>query len=229
MKLGTSLLGALAIALGSAAPPATADEDLPALSAQWWQWALSIPVASNPLLDPVNPGNPTAVNCMVGQRGPVWFLAGAFSGGVIRRTCSVPEGVPLFFPVINAVNVNTPGACGQNGNLNVRQLRALVAPFIDAATVVVAKLDNKPVDAIRRVRSEPFIVALPTENLFVAPCGGDSPAGIYSPAVDDGYYVKINGLDKGVHTLEIRAKSGSFELDVAYVLSVISVSKEIEF
>lgn len=235
MKVRTHLLAIFAIALTSAAIPAAADGDssdsLKDLTAQWWQWALSIPVPSNPLLDPTSPGDPTAVNCMVGQRGPIWFLAGAASGGVIRRTCSVPEGVPLFFPVINAVNVNTPGFCGQTASLTVKGLRALVAPFIDAVTVVEAKVDNKPVKQIRRVRSEPFIAALPTDNLFAAPCAAldppGQPAGIYSPGVDDGYYVKLNGLDEGVHTVEFSAKSGAFELDVAYILTVIRVSKEV--
>ena len=56
------------------------------LTAQWWQWVLSIPVFENPLLDQ------TGEKCVVGQRGPVWFLAGNFGGGETTRSCSVPEG-----------------------------------------------------------------------------------------------------------------------------------------
>ena len=43
------------------------------LSAEWWQWVLSVPTSVNPLLDP------TGGNCMIGQRGATWFLAGAFT------------------------------------------------------------------------------------------------------------------------------------------------------
>src|ERR1700741_371003 len=76
------------------------------LSALWWQWALSIPASVNPQLDE------TGENAVVGQRGSVWFLAGVFNGGtVVRNMVFVPEGAALFFPVINSVNINTPGVC----------------------------------------------------------------------------------------------------------------------
>jgi hypothetical protein len=78
------------------------DAILKNLTAKWWQWALSIPVFENPLLDQ------TGEKCMVGQRGPVWFLVGNFGGGDTTRSCSIPEGKRLFFPVINSVNIDTP-------------------------------------------------------------------------------------------------------------------------
>ena len=52
------------------------------LSAEWQQWALSIPTAVNPLTDK------TGQNAVVGQRGSIWFLAGVFNGGPATRTCS---------------------------------------------------------------------------------------------------------------------------------------------
>ena len=42
--------------------------DLSGLTARWWQWAFSIPTAQNPLVDQ------SGGNCMVGQRGSIWFL-----------------------------------------------------------------------------------------------------------------------------------------------------------
>src|SRR5262245_33149353 len=80
------------------------------LSAEWWQWTLSIPTSVNPLTDT------TGADCMVGQRGATWFLAGAFAGGTFTRTCSIPQGTMLFFPVINYVNINSPNVCGQDAN-----------------------------------------------------------------------------------------------------------------
>jgi hypothetical protein len=76
------------------------------LSAEWWQWALSIPTSENPQLDT------TGGKCVVGQRGSVWFLAGIFGGGTTTRICSVPADKVLYFPVINSVNINTPNVCG---------------------------------------------------------------------------------------------------------------------
>jgi hypothetical protein len=77
------------------------------LSVEWWQWALSIPTTVNPQVDT------TGKDAVVGQRGKVWFLAGVFAGTSAERTCSVPEGTALFFPVINSVQINAPNVCGQ--------------------------------------------------------------------------------------------------------------------
>lgn len=227
MKASTRFLSVAALALGAAYSPAFADGDfgdsLKELSAQWWQWAFSIPVASNPLTDP------TGANCMVGQRGSVWFLAGSTSGGTIRRTCAVPEGVTLFFPIINGFNLNTPGVCGSpNVNFSVAELRAQLTPVLDGATGLSAKVDNKPV-RYRRVRSEPFSGTFPAANIFAEPCApAGFPAGTYSPGVDDGYYVKVDRLAPGVHTLAFKGTSGSFSLDVEYILNVVPVSREVK-
>ena len=58
----------LAFADGDAAPGPLSE-----LTAEWWQWAASIPDvpdAPNPTSDT------TGASCMVGQRGSIWFLAG---------------------------------------------------------------------------------------------------------------------------------------------------------
>jgi hypothetical protein len=194
------------------------------LSAQWWQWALSIPVSTNPLTELTDAGS----ICMVGQRGSVWFLAGTlFSGGTYSRKCSVPEGVALYFPVANAVQVNTPGICFQDAPLSVAEMRANAAAFIDGVTNMTVTLDGTAVKAIRRVRSKPFAAALPVDNVFVAPCKGDSPAGVYSPGVDDGYYVKLEDLKPGLHTLQFTAlnPTGDYNLNMTYHLTVVPVSK----
>src|SRR5712691_11294855 len=119
---------------------------------------------------------------MVGQRGATWFLAGVFTGGTVTRTCSIPQGTMLFFPVVNNVNVNSPNVCGQEANnIHVAKLRAQIAPFIDGATKLSVKVDNNEVkNLLQRVQSSVFAVALPENNVFDAPCSslGGVPAGI---------------------------------------------------
>jgi hypothetical protein len=80
----------LGLALGSGTAFAD-DIQFSGLTAQWWQVMLSIPTTVNPLLDTAG------ADCMVGQRGPVWFLAGTFGGGPVTRTCSIPEGEMAVF------------------------------------------------------------------------------------------------------------------------------------
>src|SRR5215471_20418905 len=77
-------------------------QSLGQLSAEWWQWALSVPTPVNPQTDT------TGQNAVVGQRGSVWFLAGVFGGGTATRACSVPQGTALLVPVINGIGIDTP-------------------------------------------------------------------------------------------------------------------------
>ena len=195
---------------------------LPTLTGEWWQWAMSIPTSVNPLLDT------TGERCMIGQRGSIWFLTGVNGGGSATLLCSVPEDAALFFPVINSFFVNTPN-CGQGPeNLTVKSMRTLVKPFIDAAqnlSVTVGGNDVKKT-LLRRVQSEPFAVAFPEDNIFgpdACAVGMPLAAGIYSPAVDDGYYVALPPLKPGSHTLHFHADSGTFTEDVTYNLTVEQV------
>jgi hypothetical protein len=62
--------------------------------ARWWSWAFSFPLAQLPLLQAGE------VDCSLGQSGSVWFLAGTV-GGAATRSCTIPTGTALFFPIIN--------------------------------------------------------------------------------------------------------------------------------
>jgi hypothetical protein len=211
------------VGLAMPATRAWADDAFKKLSAEWWQWVLSIPASENPLLDTIGE------KCMVGQRGSVWFLVGNGGGGTTARKCSVPEGNDLFFPVINSVNIDTPNVCGQDANrIPVADLRALSAAFVDGGENLRVDVDGEPVGALHRVQSKVFEVALPEANLFDDPCAavGGLPAGIYSPAVDDGFYVKLQPLAVGDHTVHIHAENPSgtgFLVDVTYDLTVVPV------
>lgn len=210
---------------------AVAAEDtvpLSALTAQWWQWALSIPTGQNPMLDT------TGEDCMIGQRGELWFLAGLFNGGTVTRTCSVPENKTLFFPVINSFWNNTPSItpdCGQEGqNYDVRKLISLIKPGADAVQNLSVTVDGTPLNRkkIQHVLSFPFPTVFPADNVFgPTACNGEPlPAGIYSPSMDDGYYVLLPPLKPGPrpHTIKFHAESGSFFQEVTYTLTVVPVS-----
>jgi hypothetical protein len=220
-----AIVGTIALGLMIPLKVALADsQSFKELSAEWQQWALSIPTSINPQLDT------TGENCMVGQRGSVWFLAGTFGGGSATRTCAVPEGKELFFPVINNVFFDSPNVCGQGpDSIPVTELRAINADFIGGATNLLVEVDGKALRNLQRVQSKVFEVALPEENVFDAPCTGadlgNVPAGIYSPAVDEGFYVGLKPLKVGNHTLHIHAENPSveFTLDVTYNLTVVPV------
>jgi hypothetical protein len=178
---------------------------------------LSISTAVNPLADE------TGDSCMLGQRGPVWFLAGNFGGTAApsTRTCSIPEGTALFFPVLNVVDVNTT-------TQTATDLRTETAPCLDAATQLTVEVDGQSVPKLfdkNRVRSTVFTITLPDDNLF------GLSAGVYSPAIDDGYYVMLRPLAVGEHVVHIVGASGGcplipspFSTEVTYNLTIVPVS-----
>jgi hypothetical protein len=196
------------------------------LTAEWRQWSYSIPTDRSPLLDM------TGQYCMVGQRGSVWFLAGFFLGSAvpITRTCSVPEGTTLFFPVINSDSINAPNVCGQGPeDLTVKSLRASTKSIIDSATNLKVEVDGHNANnLLKRIQSPVYEIALPEDNVFLTPCGGPGtvPSGVYSPAVDDGYYATIEPLKPGDHTIYFHAETTADQTNenITYHLTVVPVS-----
>jgi hypothetical protein len=186
-------------------------------SARWWQWALSIPAATNPVLDE------TGANCAEGQSGPVWFLAGSFFGGTFERACTVPPGKALFLPIVNAAFGAAVFDCEptQPGvPCNITVLRAAAAASMDPVTIA-ASIDGVPVRHLRdyRVQSPVFSVTLPERNVV------DVPSATYAPMVSDGYWLMLAPLSAGAHTIHFKNSitGGPFagtETEVTYHLTI---------
>ena len=133
----------------------------------------------------------------------------------------------LYVQLVDVFAENMPGLCGQGRPLNVEQLRAIAKSFIDGATDLSVEVDGNPVRKIPRVQSDVFVMAQPADNiqgLFCPP--GQSPAAIFSPAIDDGFYVLLAPLSVGPHTLHYTGSipAISFSADITYDLTVVPVS-----
>jgi hypothetical protein len=85
--------------------------------------------------------------------------------------------------------------------------------------IVTVELDGQPITDVRRVQSKVFWVALPEDNLFDQFCKNKTPAGVYSPAVDDGYHVRLGPLPVGEHTLRFET-TGAISQNITYALTV---------
>ena len=75
-----------------------ADEPIAGLTQEdwsrvWWQWAATFERYQSPVADP------TGELCASKQSGDVWFLAGTYGTARTIRTCMVPRGKHLFFPI----------------------------------------------------------------------------------------------------------------------------------
>ena len=146
-------------------------------SARRWQYMFSIPVNRNPLTDT------TGRNCGVRQSGPVFFLGTTYNNpSTVSRTCTVPRGRALFFPIVNVKNDNTPPFAGpgetQGGPtpFTFEELLARARGVVDKAHDLSADLDGRPITGIDltsgyRVSAPSFRVRPPANNLLLA--GGE--------------------------------------------------------
>jgi hypothetical protein len=220
---------------------------LPELTAEWWQWAYSIPqpyatdtAISNPIADS------SGASCMVGQRGSIWFLAGTPGNvGPVTRSCSVPEGASIFFPVIAVSNSNTPNCPPPTPPMNVSQLeqyfRAVIEAINQNPIFVTVDGVNVTKTLMKLVQSTPFEFAFPAQNIygpFACTPANPTPGaqyplapGIYSPVVATGYYVWLPPPTLGNHTISFAAASAAVPpvfaanvQNVTYNITVVPVS-----
>jgi len=61
-------------------------------AAEHAKWGMAIPLGVNPANDA------DGSQCAINQAGPVWFLAGTFTGNA-SRNCTIPAGRAIFFPL----------------------------------------------------------------------------------------------------------------------------------
>jgi hypothetical protein len=186
------------------------------LAAAWWIWALSEPVATNPLIgeDP----NYGETQCD-GQPdsdvpGKKWFLAGTLDGSEVERTCTMPVGTQLFFPVGNYVFLIT------EPDETEEEARQVVNDFIDSVLAdpefsMSVTVDGREIKPKRIVRADSplFTATVPEDGLL--------PAGSYE-GVTDGLWASLPPLSKGEHTIhfEISAPNVGFSQDNTYYLTV---------
>jgi hypothetical protein len=226
-----ALIVALPMAFAQVGQGAKASGSAEELAAAWWQWASSKPVEVNPLRDSYEGGAKCDGTPVTPTQGKQWFLGGTQDGSVVERTCTMPVGTHLFFPVVNVVAFPfAPGETRQNQRQLARQyIREVVnAPDFSMSVTV----DGKEVKSNRIVRalSPVFSVTVPEDNIFDCPqCPQpfDLPAGEYDDASSNGLWVTLPPLSRGEHTIhfEMRATTENFGLvtqDNTYNLTVVN-------
>lgn len=170
------------------------------LAAAWWQWALETPASQNAVLDT------TGASCASNQRDHVWFLAGTLFGGQVTRSCTIPTGTFLFFPLANifygAFLTDPPETRTE------AFVRSQTACIVGAELHV--EIDGVPVTAPQQYLTESplFTVQFPTDNVFGL-TADDVPELILDPTVDRGYYLYLHPLSPGTHTIHFRTAPGS--------------------
>jgi len=183
-------------------------------SAEWWQWALSMRRDAHPLFD--------KGDCSEGQKGPVWFLGGSFTGESVTRTCTVPSGKHLFFPIVN-VECSDVEPDPFFGSTDEERL-ACAQAFIDdvGKSTLKATIDGVDVRSLPRFRvaSPPFNFRMPAQNniLFV---GGVTSG----RSASDGYWLMLEPPSPGTHVIHFEGAFVSglfagFAQNITYNLTV---------
>jgi hypothetical protein len=198
---------------GSKAPKTAGD-----LAAAWWQWALSEPEATNPLIgsytQDVPPGD---IQCdgepVTATQADTWFLAGSTGTAPEVRTCSVPAGSQLFFPIVTTSWTFTDPETDTD-KLARESVQSFMSSLLsDPEFSMVVTVDGKEVHGIVRGKSDFFDVQLQEGNLLGA------PAGTYR-ALADGFWVTLPPLSEGEHTIHVVMTSSGFSQDITYHLTV---------
>lgn len=211
-----------------ATPFGTSYEDW---AAAWWQWAASIPKDESPFY-----GAP----CEQNQSGNVFFLVGT-TGGDATRSCTIPSGKGIFFPIVNVMYVSCIEYANQwegytcDVATDEDLLHQWASEYMAYDHTMLLEIDGVSVDGLDAygAHSETFTEASPAdpnERVFngctgpigANPCG--VPVGSPRPAVADGYWAMLRPLPAGQHEIRFAASMdlpwGGFSLDVTYHLDV---------
>lgn len=178
----------------ASAPGKAATEPEQTLPARWWTWAAGSPRGESPIADT------TGEFCDQGQPDDVFFLAGTFGEEGVKRTCTVPAGKPVYFPLLNQV-------CLVEGKQSDAAALKGCELFGDAR----ATLDGILLDAEEQTSGARFRFK-PRRGNDLDLSAGDAVAwGIWTGPLE---------LEPGEHTLEISAESDDFAVGVTYELTV---------
>jgi hypothetical protein len=168
-------------------------------SAAYFQWAASIPSASNPNTVTSRMGQFAGI----GQRMPVWFLPSRRRGtGALTYSCAVPAGYSVLFPVALAAFFQRPGQASEEA------LQGDVASYKDMGQVtrLEVTLDGVAIPDLQRyrVQSPLFTVVLPPGNILgfeVTEATGTRMVG-----AADGYWLLLPPLPAGRHVIQKRSE-----------------------
>ncbi len=170
-------------------------------SRKWWQWAASFEHQRSPIADQ------TGSFCASKQNGDVWFLAGTYGTKRTIRTCTVPTGKYLFFPLINYVV--TPSSVGST---DCNSVMSTAARMTDQVSNLLLEVDGVRYGDLERHRQS-------TRSCFDIGVLAEPKIRIY-PSAANGYYVMLKPLPPGTHTLNFGGVLPSMVQAVTYTIIV---------
>jgi len=165
-------------------------------SKRWWRWALSFEEEDSPIADT------DGRHCANGQTGPVWFLAGTYESARTIRSCRVPAGKTLFFPLINYITLEP-----EDEDESCTSLKRRAAELTPGNAGLVLEVNGKRFSGLAAHRQA-------TRRCFHALEDDETLAAA------NGFYVAIGPLKPGRYTLNFGGILPELSQAVTYTLDV---------
>ncbi len=195
-----------------------------AWSGAWWKWIYELPGPDFPVVDT------TGAHCALGQSGDVFFLAGTTSSETVTRTCTIPAGKALFFPLANLAGDN--GGVPQAEWSTDQELKDWVTETLTTVTELSVEIDGEAVGttvadfAAYKTGPDQFSYTVPdTADNYYRKLWETDFSGLVDPSFAGGYHLMLAPLSAGSHVIHLHTKimvdpQSPFEFDVTYNLTV---------
>lgn len=164
------------------------------------QWIASFARGSSPSSDT------TGAQCGAKQGGEVWFLASSDGTQAVVRDCAIPPGKTLFVPLFSATERSN------SGQPNCAAMARQAAGALAHVSRLEMTIDGRPVGGLQNHRQ-------PTGECFALDARQASRSATKA-AVADGYYVMLQPLPPGPHTIVVEARIDGTTLSTTYHLDV---------
>ena len=176
-------------------------------AASFWQWMMALPLEGHPCIDD------PSYDFSAGQSGSVWYVAAP--PGTITRKATLPADKALFLTIrdVDTSTLEDPpffGVTEAEQRANSKWFADHIATeptwFVDHIVPgVFCIIDGVSIDLkAYRFSTPQFEFTAPTPWIFGNP---DHNVGGTGTAVGDGYFLMLDSLSKGSHTIHF---SGTF-------------------
>ncbi|MFB6893270.1 signal protein [Kitasatospora sp. NPDC056327] len=155
----------------------------------WWNWAAGSRAGRSPVADPDGRW------CAERQHEDIWYLAGTTGGDTVERTCAVPLGLPVLFPLVTIV--------GEAADCEAFMDRAGGSATLDGAPLPVEPLGATRIKLVSVAGNAFGATVTDSDNTWSC-----------------GLWVRLEPLTPGNHELTLRGESGrpGFSVGVDYHL-----------
>jgi hypothetical protein len=166
---------------------------------KWWKWIRSFPSDTSPASDT------TGEFCSISQPYPnVWFLAGTY-GDSVTRTCTIPFGKALFFPIISSYF----SFAGDPHLKSEDELLEAAKKDIDTVKQLEIVVDDATFGQLDQFR----VGGGPFDDVF---------EGVETKFASDGFWIFLKPPKIGNHTIHFVGENIDFFNEVTYHISTIS-------